>query len=341
MGRKAGVYWDVSRNGWTTSSLGEERVGKAGKVFRLKVTNKDIPRDRPAEAKAWFEAELAKRRPVESRIPILPQLPTRMPTPLPPAGNARLAPAGTGPGFDEAIQLLLRVAEAWLRTELAKFWMVEAGPVGQITLPKETTPARVVIPTPSFDEAADAFLREALSSGRMMAEAHARSTEHVARFANFPPAGGKGRMGSLPVAQITPDQIQHFVSSLLDAGRSRSYVVGGILKTLRTFFNWTASVRPGSCPGLPLADNPIAQYKPPPKPRRAHRPVEAEQINAFFRWYWAKMRDTRGVNRRFRRIAGVLLLALHCTGARPKELCTATWPDWSLLPDGWGVIRLP
>jgi integrase len=43
----------------------------------------------------------------------------------------------------------------------------------------------------------------------------------------------------------------------------------------------------------------------------------------------------------FARIAATLILCLKDTGARPKELCVASWDEWSVKPDGWGLIALP
>ncbi len=222
-------------------------------------------------------------------------------------------------------------AQAWLAAELARQEAAAAAAGVRVQDPGN----------PSFELVSEWYLQDGKGTRRLGAEAQARTAEHLRRFADYPGPRDPNRMGLLPIGRVAPDHLRAFVADLVAQGRSESYVMDGLVKSIRACCRWASRVRGGAYAGLPIAANPLAAYEPPPKPRRSHRAVNPAQIDAFFAWYWRRLRNFHGASRRFRRIAGILLLALRETGARPKELCTATWDEWSLRPDGFGIITLP
>jgi integrase len=147
-------------------------------------------------------------------------------------------------------------------------------------------------------------------------------------------------MDHRPSRQIGAEDVEAYVAELLREGLSDSYVSEALLKTVKACYAWASKVRAGRFPGLPLAVDPVRHVKGPQVKRRAAREESAENVDELILWAMRRARGMRGLKRRFARISTILLLCLKHSGARPKELCSATWSDWKLQPNGWSTITL-
>ncbi|WP_422923060.1 tyrosine-type recombinase/integrase [Singulisphaera sp. PoT] len=191
-----------------------------------------------------------------------------------------------------------------------------------------------------FEAMTEIYLFEA--ERRLGPEAYDRTVEHLSRFGNWPSPGDPNRMDRRKARSITRGDGEQFRDAMLAQGCSESYVSDGLLKTLKACFRWAAEMEPGRHSGLPLPANPMTGLRGPTVPRRAFRRIDPEAVSRFIRWAWRRATKAGdGPNGIHARSAIVLLMTLRDTGARPKDLCVAEWDDWSLLPGGWGLLRLP
>lgn len=101
-------------------------------------------------------------------------------------------------------------------------------------------------------------------------------------------------------------------------------------------FGWAARPVPGRDPERLLPANPLAGYRKPVLPRTAERYATRAEVAAFLRYCWRHCATTP-VKGPIDRGAVLLLRVLAHTGARPIEICSATWGDLDLRK---GVITL-
>lgn len=188
------------------------------------------------------------------------------------------------------------------------------------------------------------------------AETFARRDEHLDRFLMWPAEDDPQRMEIRDVRRVTRDDVTRFLRHCLEnpmpwkkkdsaevkreRPNSESYISDGLLKSLKACFNWAASVEPGRFSGLPLAKNPLAGMRGPSVKRRQTRDVDPAAVDRFMAWCWERAEKMTGLPQRFAKISTILLMCLRDSGPRPKELCSATWEEWLVRPDGWGVIML-
>jgi integrase len=216
-----------------------------------------------------------------------------------------------------------RAAEAWLSDELRK----------------STAEAR-----PSRDPDLHAVIEWYLEAAEkdLAPETYDRRVEQLRRAADWPAPDHPQRLGLKRASAISADDIRPFLEAMLEAGNSESYVRRGLLMALKRVFSWaTNEVTPDRLPGLPLASDPLLRKLRGNVPRRAHRDLDPLAVGRFIRWAWRRSCKMTGLNQRFGKIAVILLQALRDTGCRPKEMCVATWSEYRVLPDGWGMITLP
>lgn len=224
------------------------------------------------------------------------------------------APHLTHPTRDDS------AAQAWLHNELANR--------SRVILGDDVT----------FEQLTEFYLQE--SESRLGGETYDRAVEHLERFGNWPGRDDPSRMDVQPCRRIEAEDVERYVSQLVKSGLSESYVSEGLLKTLKSCFNWATKVKPGRYAGLPLGLNPTKGVKGPPVKRRVTRDESPENVHRLIVWAMRRAKGMRGLKRRFARISTVLLLCLRDSGARPKELCSARWDQWKVEPDGWSTFTL-
>jgi integrase len=192
----------------------------------------------------------------------------------------------------------------------------------------------------TFQQLTEYYLHDAEESGRLGPEAYQRTVEHLNRFGNWPAKDDPYRMDLRPCRQILAEDVEAYVAALLKEGLSDSYISEGLLKTVKATYAWAARVRAGRYPGLPLLSDPIRHVRGPQVKRRAAREESPENVEKLILWATRRAQGMNGLKRRFARISTILLLCLRDTGARPKELCSATWSDWHREAEGWSTITL-
>jgi integrase len=131
------------------------------------------------------------------------------------------------------------------------------------------------------------------------------------------------------------------LKALIDGGASPSYVSKGLLMALKRLTSWAVEVDPGQFDGLPVLVDALRGMKGPEVTRRKTRVQDPATSRRFLWWLWRRAVKAGGINGRFGKITTIMVWALRETGARPKDLCAAEWSEYTVRPDGWGLIVLP
>jgi integrase len=172
-------------------------------------------------------------------------------------------------------------------------------------------------------------------------ETYRRRVEALRRVLGWPGPEHPQRIGLITARQLAKADIRRFVEAMTAEGNSESYVKEGLLKSVKAMVAWAHQIDEGTYPGLPLPVNPLAKMTGPDVPRRAPREISQETLDSFFAWLGARAERQTGLPQRFARISVVMLRFIRETGCRPKEACVATWEEWRMRADGWGVVTLP
>lgn len=193
----------------------------------------------------------------------------------------------------------------------------------------------------TFSQLTEFYLEDVAKTKKVGRETYDRKVEHLDRFGNWPDVNDPGRMDAMPCRRIMSEDVERFLSALQLAGRSESYLTEGLLKNLKACFGWATRIKPGRYQGLPLESNPIRELKGPAVQRRVTRELDPLIVRQFLRWAWRRALKMPKLKKRFAQISTILMLVQRDVGSRPKEICSAEWSEWKVLPDGWGVITLP
>lgn len=193
----------------------------------------------------------------------------------------------------------------------------------------------------TFRQLTEFYLEDLEKTKKVGRETFDRKVEHLTRFGDWPDKADPGRMDALPCRRIASEDVERFLEEMKALGRSESYISEGLLKNLKACFAWAARIKAGRYAGLPLESNPIRDLRGPAVQRRAARELDPALVRKFLRWAWRRALKMPKLKRRFAQISTILMLCQRDVGSRPKEICCATWDEWKVLPDGWGVIALP
>lgn len=120
--------------------------------------------------------------------------------------------------------------------------------------------------------------------------------------------------------------LSRVAKALTRAGHSPHYVMG-IVRSVKACWAWAATRDSDRVPALVVAENPFSGVKGPTipdSPERYYPPRLAEELLAFIDAEAAKHGGATG---RHARLTALLFRCLYETGARPSELCRATWSD--------------
>lgn len=191
----------------------------------------------------------------------------------------------------------------------------------------------------TLDEVAEMYL--AVAEIELSPETYARRVEQLQRCLAWPDYHHPQRLGLTLITRLTKADVRPFLAEMIEQGRSPAYVTGGLLMALKRLTSWAASVEPGESFGLPIRVDPLAGMKGPEILRRQPRELPESAARSFLRWLWRRVLKKTGPARPFAQITTILVWALRETGARPKELLAAEWSEYSVMPDGWGLIVLP
>jgi len=191
----------------------------------------------------------------------------------------------------------------------------------------------------------------------------------IRRFCAF----GSPPYGDRPARTITATDLARMRQEWEKAGYGAAYVQR-LYKSVLACWAWAARPEPDRGDGLPeklLDSNPLAGMRRPRGPARAERYATRKELADLLRAGWREANrpwrtGTRGrclactragregpcrrshaATARMDRDSVLLVRLLRATGARPSELCKATWADWSphVAQDPetghwWGLIRL-
>jgi integrase len=142
-----------------------------------------------------------------------------------------------------------------------------------------------------------------------------------------------------PAHTLTARDLRRVIQHWEKAGYSPRYIAN-LIGSIKACWAWAASAAAERKPGQPerlIPADPFREVKGPKLPRAPERYVSPDQAERLLSWIDARAQDAPGITGEFVRLTALLFRALYATGARPGELCRATWADF--LPDP-GVIVL-
>jgi integrase len=142
-----------------------------------------------------------------------------------------------------------------------------------------------------------------------------------------------------PAHTLTAKDLRRVIRHWEKAGYSPRYIAN-LLGSVKACWAWAASAAAERKPGQPerlIPADPFREVKGPKLPRAPERYVAPDQAERLLGWIDARAAEAPGVGGAHERLTALLFRVLYETGARPSELCRATWEGF--LPDP-GVIVL-
>jgi len=130
-----------------------------------------------------------------------------------------------------------------------------------------------------------------------------------------------------PARTLKPADLSRVAKAMTDEGLAAHYV-GGVVASVKACWAWAARHEEDRRPQKIVAEDVFKDVKGPRIPQAPERYLPPGQAEALLAFIDAKAEAAPGLTGQFDRMTALLYRCLYESGARPSELCRATWRDF-------------
>lgn len=130
-----------------------------------------------------------------------------------------------------------------------------------------------------------------------------------------------------PARSLKPADLGRVAKAMTEEGMSPHYVAG-ILASVKACWAWAARHEEDRDPQKLVPEDVFKDVKGPRVPAPPERYFPPTQAESLLRFIEGRAEATPGLTGEFERLTALLYRCLYESGARPSELCRATWRDF-------------